>query len=312
MSEALYERYKEALRRGHVAALRGRFEEAIEAYREAASIATERPLPHTSLGGILLRFGRLAEASAAFDAALERAPRDEAALLGRSEALVCDGRAVEAATTLDLVAQIQEAGGRPSEALDTARRALGLAESKTRRRDVERLERTLGAATGAEPAAVAPGESTAADAADAAEPELEAESEPQPERIAEPEPEPEPAAAEAATLEYEADVALESGDAGRARDALLVAARAYRAVGRHDAALDACYRALAVAPGDTELHLALVELYRARGWHGRAAEKLALLARLAELDDDATAAARIRAVEATDERAGGRRFDQPA
>ena len=36
MSDALYERYKDALRRGHVAALRGRLDEALAAYREAA------------------------------------------------------------------------------------------------------------------------------------------------------------------------------------------------------------------------------------------------------------------------------------
>ena len=35
MTEALYERYKDALRRGHVAAQRGRLEEALDAYGEA-------------------------------------------------------------------------------------------------------------------------------------------------------------------------------------------------------------------------------------------------------------------------------------
>ena len=36
MSEALYEQYKDALRRGHVAALRGQLDAAAAAYREAA------------------------------------------------------------------------------------------------------------------------------------------------------------------------------------------------------------------------------------------------------------------------------------
>ena len=36
---SLYERYKDALRRGHVAALRGRNEAAADAYCEATSIA---------------------------------------------------------------------------------------------------------------------------------------------------------------------------------------------------------------------------------------------------------------------------------
>ena len=51
--EALYERYKDALRRGHVASLRGRLEEALAAYAEAASIAPERSTPHTSAGTAL-------------------------------------------------------------------------------------------------------------------------------------------------------------------------------------------------------------------------------------------------------------------
>ena len=59
MTDDLYERYKEALRVGHVAVLRGALEEASEAYRTAASIAPSRALPHTSLGGVLLRLGHL-------------------------------------------------------------------------------------------------------------------------------------------------------------------------------------------------------------------------------------------------------------
>ena len=56
-NESLYERYKDALRRGHVAALRGRNDAAIDAYGEAASIAPDRALPHASLGGILVIVG---------------------------------------------------------------------------------------------------------------------------------------------------------------------------------------------------------------------------------------------------------------
>ena len=48
---SLYERYKDALRRGHVAALRGRNEAAIDAYGEAASIAPDRALPHAASAG---------------------------------------------------------------------------------------------------------------------------------------------------------------------------------------------------------------------------------------------------------------------
>ncbi len=93
MSDALYERYKDALRRGHVAALRGRPEEALSAYREAVEIAPERALPYTSLGGVLAKSARYDEAVAAYDHALARAPRDEAALRGRADALVGRGPA---------------------------------------------------------------------------------------------------------------------------------------------------------------------------------------------------------------------------
>ena len=61
-SEALYERYKDALKRGHVASLRGRTEEALVAYGEAAAIAPERSTPHTSAGTALLGVRRPAEA----------------------------------------------------------------------------------------------------------------------------------------------------------------------------------------------------------------------------------------------------------
>ena len=55
---SLYETYKDALRRGHVAALRSKFDVAIAAYIEAAGIAPDRPLPHASIGGILLKMHR--------------------------------------------------------------------------------------------------------------------------------------------------------------------------------------------------------------------------------------------------------------
>ena len=76
MSQSVYETYKDALRRGHVAALRSRFDVAIAAYVEAAAIAPDRPLPHASIGGILLRTGKAAEAADAYDRALALGPRD--------------------------------------------------------------------------------------------------------------------------------------------------------------------------------------------------------------------------------------------
>jgi tetratricopeptide (TPR) repeat protein len=77
--EALYERYKDALKRGHVASLRGSLDEALTAYAEAALIAPERSTPLTSAGNAMLRSRRPADALQYYGAAHRLAPRDEAA-----------------------------------------------------------------------------------------------------------------------------------------------------------------------------------------------------------------------------------------
>ena len=143
MTDDLYERYKEALRVGHVAVLRGALEEAGAAYRTAAAIAPSRALPHTSLGGVLLRLGRLDEALVEYAAAVVLAPRDEGALLGQAEALNVAGQWVEAAVALDHVSEVQEAAGRLPEAADTLRRAIALEESAERSRRQRGLLRQI-------------------------------------------------------------------------------------------------------------------------------------------------------------------------
>ncbi len=308
MSDALYERYKEALRRGHVAALRGRFEEALEAYGEAASIAPERPLPQSSIGGVLLRMGRTDDALAAYTAALALAPRDEAGLAGRADVLARVGRRAEAADTLDLLADMQERAGRLPEACDTARRALELAESKARRRNVGTLAKRLrevpadAAAVDALERALSvlepvvtptPGEATVHGSIAAPEPGAVP--------VPTPDPEPEPAPPpppDGAAHAAEAEDRLDQGDLPAARERLLAAASAHRDAGSIDAAIDACYLALAIAPADADLHLALAGLYLDRGLRTHAAEKLLLLVRLAGLEEDATVRARICAVAA--------------
>jgi len=446
MTDDLYERYKEALRVGHVAVLRGVLEEALDAYRLAAEIAPSRALPHTSLGGVLLRLGHLEEALVEYAAAVARAPHDEGALLGQAEALTIAGQKVDAAQALDHVAEIQEAAGRLPEAADTLRRALELEDEPDRARHQRGLLREIrlsagdqaaeqllaralrlrdepsaataeatraavsaplagrpiaaamaaaGAAETAPPPtedreAVAPAEAAAAAARiEPAWPESDFRSNAQredlrrilvgddvpPSRAEETE---EPAAgqghsqptrsggaiddwpaadlaarishatgaeparaesgAEAAATTSEriepaagdsvpetvepilaavgvmdgafdgpaplvgvgesqhqptgdellaaAEAADRAGDATTLHSLLLWTARAYAREGRFDAGLDATHRLLQKAPSDVDAHLVLVELYVARDWNSLAAEKLALLGRLAELNND--------------------------
>jgi hypothetical protein len=362
-TNSLYERYKDALRRGHVASLRGRYEAAIGAYSEAAAIAPDRALPHSAIGGILLKMGRPADATQSYARALALAPRDEAALRGQADLLAAAGRRVEAADLLDRLAEVLDGSGRLADASDAARRALELAESRERRRQVEAyaarlkaapadaavaqaltqvlrvLEPPVAAAAAAvvvepepetpeaqppnpeavepEPVAEAESEPAAEPAAEAVEAEAgpieaaaivaaevldegrEPGAEAEPESESEPEPEPEPEV-DPFVVGRAAEEALARGDATAARDGLLAAAAAHRSAGRSFAAIDACYLALAVAPGDVDLHLMLTGLYLERGWRAPAVDKLLLLGRLAELTDDADARQRLCAL-ASDE-----------
>jgi len=297
MSEALYEQYKEALRRGHVAALRGRLDAAAAAYREAARIAPDRALPYVGLGGVLARLGRPDDALAAYAAALDRAPSDEGAMHGRADVLAAVGRRSEAAQTLDRLAAILEHEGRVVDACDVARRSLELAESRGRRKQVEglvaRLRETTGDAAAAEALeralgvletvpGVAP--KASADGVAADEDALSGNAVETPQTPALPDP---------ALLTLAVEEALEAGDPDEARRRALIAATGHRAVGQFHAAMDACYQALAILPSDPDIHLLLAELYLDRGWRGPAADKLVLLGRLAQLTGDGATRARL-------------------
>jgi tetratricopeptide (TPR) repeat protein len=312
MSEAPYERYKEALRVGHVAALHGRLDAALAAYAEAAAVAPDRALPQTSRAAVLVRLERLDEALEAYGAALSLAPRDEAALGGRADALVRAGRPAEAAGALDLLAEIQAVSGRLPEACDTARRALELAESRARRRHLADLTELVrddpgGAAeaalaramrvleepvrvaqppVAAKPAADAPDVPVAEDEAGAAS-QVEAQAvltRPAPVKLI-------PIDVGAVSIRLESAMAS-SDPAGRIR-AIVAASRELAAAGLDEAALDAADSALGLAPDDPDLHLVLVELYVARGWRTLAGDKLLLLGRLVELTGDAAVRDRL-------------------
>ena len=295
MSEVPYERYKDALRIGHVAALRGRLDAAAAAYREAASIAPDRALPYVGLGGVLSRLGRADQALDAYASALDRAPTDEGALHGRADVLAATGRPAEAAETLDRLAAVLEREGRLADACDVARRALELAESRGRRRQVEGLIAQLRTATGDSSAAealaralsvleIVPGDRRPGSAAPTEEGTTDDARSPVDSTPKVPDP---------ALLTLAVEEALEAGDLEGARRRALVAAAGHRAVGQYQAAMDACYQALAIRPSDPEVHLALAELYLDRGWRGPAADKLVLLGRLALLTGDGATRARL-------------------
>jgi tetratricopeptide (TPR) repeat protein len=376
MTDDLYERYKEALRNGHVAVLRGNLPEAIEAYRFAAEMAPSRALPHTSLGGVYMRLGYLDEALTEYAAAVSRAPEDEGALLGQAEALLTAARRSDAAEVLDHVAEVQRATGRLPEAADTLRRGLELEESPERSRRQRSLVREIRLSVGDRDAeqllaralrlreepnaeteagrllgALLPGvglpslppiHSAPADGhgvrADAVSPEMASQIAPDEELAAEQASEPAVAELEVgtpiavATVEKEREAvgvmagldevafpgalggdeggpqssademmsAVEAAEAAGDEEALQPLltrlARAYAREGRFEAGLDAAHRLLQHAPSDVDAHLVLVELYLARHWDALAAEKLKLLNRIAELNEDEETRQRLCAV----------------
>jgi tetratricopeptide (TPR) repeat protein len=279
MPEDVFERYKEALKDGHVAVLRGRLEEAIAHYRRAGEIATERALPHSSIGGVLVRLGRVDEALAAYEEALRRAPLDEAALSGQSDALLAAGRRAEAAEVLDRLAQVQLDKGHRADAHATRDLARAIRHAGGHARAGEHG----GTGTAAEGPA-GPAETQVLAEPGGAE-ALESES-------AElPGDEPLDVGDDPGALVRKGEERLAAGRAAAARKrpteavrAYVAAARAYAAAGAIDGALDACQQALTVAPGAAEVHLALARLYFRRGWRDRAVEKLLLLDRLLDLE----------------------------
>ena len=311
MSQALYERYKDALRRGHMAALRGRLDLAVAAYEAAAAIAPDRALPYASLGDAYVRLGQVQAAEAAFAEALLRAPGDETALRGRAELREAHGERSEAAGDFETLAETLERADRLVEAMDAARRALELAESRARRATVQRLASKLESqdadpsaaealrlamllleplhpgrpvasldvpARGREPVdGVSPVDDDAqAISPHAGGPEVREEHDP-------------------GALLIEAEALLDGNDITGARRVLLDLAARQRALGHLDAALDACLVLMAIDPSDTEVQLEIASNQVARGWAALAGDKVRLLAQLADLDGNEAAAALVAA-----------------
>jgi tetratricopeptide (TPR) repeat protein len=291
MSDPIYERYKEALKAGHVAALRGRLDDALVHYRQAAAIADERALPHASMGGVLLRMGRIDESIAAFHRALGRSPRDEQSLGGLADSLVAAGRSGEAADALERLAEATQHAGRGAEALVLLRRALALNATDRRRRHARAVER-----------AVHQERAGAFDAAAALSAGVEAPEggvvghSPAAERMATGSPAPTRVVPGDGERELARAQLLAVDDEAGAVAAYLDAAAAYLLADAPAAAEDACQRALVLAPASTEVHLAFVRLWLVSGGRDLAADKLALLGQLLDLDGGPGVRERVLAV----------------
>ncbi len=296
MTDPLFDRYREALRTGHVAGLRGRLEDAAASYQEAARLAPDRAVPRAALGAIELRLGQPELALASFDAALTLSPVDDAALLGRAQALVVLERPDDAAGTFDSLADARRAAGKHADAGDAFRRAMEIQPTTARHaryqelvdelrqqvgdaeaeRALARALRFLETAPGSDEPPVEPAPPNAFEVVEA------------------------PPASPAPEVERDGDVLLGAADEAEARGdgpsvvaAAIGAARAFRAAGHAAAALDACDRGLASRPDDVGLHLLIAELRLERGALGPAADTYRKLLRLADIDGDAATRERV-------------------
>jgi len=328
VSGPLFEQYREALRRGHLSTLAGDLEDALEAYREAARLVPERTPALASQGTLLHRLDRWPEAAEAFDTALRLAPDDEATLRARATARAERGMRSGAAGDYERLAFVLDVAGRADEAAEAARLADEQESTPTRAALADRLTRVAAGEVVERPAPEAPAPEPPAPEAAAREPGHAPETahptangkatgawpveddlaglravaaghhpgqgswpaidlpSPPPPPIVGPPPDPEELMAEAAEL-------YDAGDLAAASEKMLIAVAVHRAAGRLDAALDACFQLLAIAPGDPHVHLAIANLQLDRGWTPLAREKIDLLVRLTSLTGDTQAEADV-------------------
>lgn len=194
MSGTLFEQYKAALRQGHLAALAGDLQAALDAYETASRLVPERPLPIASQATVLHRLDRWPEAAEAFDLALRLAPDNDAALRARAVARAERGLHAGAAADFERLAFVLDVAGRSAEAAEAARWAVDLEPSASRASLADRL-----AAAAAHVADLMPSgpvrDAPAADLLAAADPQREEPTEPgapnqgpEPEEPGEPEP----------------------------------------------------------------------------------------------------------------------------
>ncbi len=79
-----------------------------------------------------------------------------------------------------------------------------------------------------------------------------------------------------------------AGNTDAAIDLWLFEAAEHVRAGHHDAALDACLRALTLDSGALRIHLEMIRVYFARGWDDRATQRTTLLDRILTLTPDDT------------------------
>jgi tetratricopeptide (TPR) repeat protein len=244
--------------------------------REAGVLITDRAAPLLGEGRAELAAGRPAEARAAFDEALARDPMDEGSLHGRARALTELDHRAEAAATLDRLATIAIEADRIPDAIATLERALELEETATRHRLLERLAAPEGSDSGRWLAELAQEDGPPPTAAAAGGGRRD-----------------EPDGDDVDRMAARVEAASVAADA----TALVRGARALLDADLLNAALDACFEALTIAPTDPEVHRMLAGLYRRRGWDAAARTKLGVLDRYLGILDE-PAALDLRALEA--------------
>lgn len=321
----LYERYRDVLRRAHLAAARGRRTEALAAYEAAAEMLPQRAVPRIGIGRMHLALGDPRAARAAFVLAQRLEPanadaQDGLARVDALEATVTPARGARPAATaavpiLPGLADHEVSGGPsgvdrgPRPPLDPAPADPPAVRAAAERWDAAHaaghIDGLLEAAQGfmrlgrTRAAALALHDALEVDPQHAPAYEVAAWME---QRAGQ--------AARARVLRTRLGRFLEATDAPddleRAREAaettgnvaaLLAIADEHRRRGRQRSAGEVLSDALGLAPADVDVHLAIARLAVRPGVRPAAGvvASLELLARLVELDDDRSGRARLAA-----------------
>ncbi len=306
---SLYDQYRDTLRRGHVAALAGRSEEACAAYREAAAQIPGRAAPWVGVGRMELALDRAAAALQAFDLALAADPANEEARTGRARAAAALAVPTPSEPPLgpDTVEDAPAAVGDPPqisrhvpddgpEIHDLAERwEVAVAAS-----DADGLRAVAIAFARAERPGAAAGAIRDAIAADPRDPRgyrIEAWLDRRRGYRAAGERLGRLLDRYLAIIDDPDDLerAMAGGEAGGDVAILLDVAERHRRQGRSRSALEAAFAALSIAPLDVEVHLTIARVHLGTGRRALALTDLAQLARALEVHEDGPGRDRLQA-----------------